>query len=155
MHIFAQCTVIWKIFQNSHSHISQSQWRNCENIIDAGFLNYVKYATQLFCKLLLASLARIRILNITSFIENYRHMISKTISWNYLPFTHIFVYSLCQFSDTGIIMTSEKRCHVRESQNHTWIFLQCTIGHRPLWKFARRFRLRNVSKGIISYKNRN
>ena len=36
MHRFAPCTVIWKYSKFSHSHISQSQWRNCAVIIDTG-----------------------------------------------------------------------------------------------------------------------
>ena len=49
-------------------------------------------------------------------VWNYWHIICKTKLSKYLPFTHICIYSLCQFIDTGIIMTSQRRCHVRDSQ---------------------------------------
>ena len=42
----------------SHSHISRSQWRNCEIIIDTGLLKYLNCTTQSFCKLFLAQLTR-------------------------------------------------------------------------------------------------
>ena len=54
MHRFAQCMVNWKIFQNADSHISQSQWRNCENwytfpwlcqTYDAIILQAISYTT--------------------------------------------------------------------------------------------------------------
>ena len=100
----------------SHSHISQSQWRSPEIIFDTGFLGYLNYTTQLFCKLFPTQLTRIHIWNPTNLIWNYWHIICKTKLSKYIPFTHICIYSLCQFSDTGIIMTSQRRCHARDSQ---------------------------------------
>ena len=41
---------------------------------------------------------------------------------HYPPFTHICVNSLCRFSETSIIMTSQRRCHARDSQNYVYIF---------------------------------
>ena len=52
------------------------------------------------------------------FIKNYRHIIYKTDYWNYFPFTNICVHILCRFSDTGIIMTSQRRCYARDLQNY-------------------------------------
>ena len=132
----------------SHSNILQSQWRNCGVIIDTDFLNYFNYSTQLFCKLFLTQLTRISIWIIISFIEYYRHIISKTSLSNYLPFKDICVYGLCRISD----VTKALPC--------TWLakpcidFLQCMISHRALRKFASRFPLRNVSKRINSCHNR-
>ena len=106
----------------SHSHISQSHWQNCEIILDTGFLNYLNSTTQLFCKLFLTQLTRIRIWNIISIIDNYRHIIWKTNLSNYLPITHICVFSLYRFSDIGIIITSQRRFHACDPQNHAYIF---------------------------------
>ena len=106
----------------SHSHISQSQWRNHEIIFDTGFLGYLNYTMQLFCKLFPTQLTSIHIWNPTNLIWIYWHIICKTKLSKYLPFTHICIYSLCQFSDTGIIMTSQRPCHARDSQNHAYIF---------------------------------
>ena len=96
---------------------SQSQWRNREIIFDTGFLGYLNYTTQLFCKLFPTQLTSIHIWNPTNLIWIYWQIICKTKLSKYLPFTHICIYSLCQFSDTGI-MTSQRRCHARDSQNH-------------------------------------
>ena len=114
MHRFAQYTVIWKIFQNVVIQIScnrndeivelsliQTYWiistirRNCGVIIDTDLLNYFNYSAQLFCKLFLTQLTRISIWIITSFIEYYRHIISKTSLSNYLPFIYIFAFTVC------------------------------------------------------------
>ena len=54
----------------SHSHISQSQWRNREIIFDTGFLGYLNYTTQLFCKLFPTQLTSIHIWNPTNLIFN-------------------------------------------------------------------------------------
>ena len=116
----------------SHSNILQSQWRNCGVNIDTDFLKNFNYSTQLFCKLFLTQLTRISIWIIISFIEYYRHMISKTSLSNYLPFIDTCVYSLCRISDTGIIMTSQRRCHARDSQSHAYIFYNA-------WLVATRF----------------
>ena len=59
--------------------------------------------------------------NIINFIENYWHITCKGSLSNYLLFTRICVYSLCRLSDTGIIMTSQRRCHARCSQNHDFL----------------------------------
>ena len=52
----------------SHSHISQSQWRNHEIIIDIGFVGYLNYTAQLFCKLFPMQLIKIRIWNPTNVV---------------------------------------------------------------------------------------
>ena len=52
------------------------------------------------------------------FIKIYRHTIYKTDYSNDFPFKHICFHILCRFSDTGIIMTSQKRCYARDLQNH-------------------------------------
>ena len=50
--------------------------------------------------------------------KNYRHIIYKTDSQNYVPFKNICVHNFCRFSDTGIIMTSQRHCYARDLQNH-------------------------------------
>ena len=52
----------------SHSHISQSQWRNREIGIDTDFMGYLNYTTQSLCKLILTQLTRIRSWDKTNFI---------------------------------------------------------------------------------------
>ena len=52
------------------------------------------------------------------FIKIYRHTIHKTDYSNDFPFKHICVDILCRFSDTGLIMTSQRRCYARDLQNH-------------------------------------
>ena len=138
----------------SHSHISQSQWRNPEIIFDTGFLGYLNYTMQLFCKLFPMQLTRIHIWNPTNLIWNYWHIICKTKLSKYLPFTHICIYSLCQFNDTGIIMTSQRRCHARDSQTmQSFSAMRDSSPPGDLRRFACRFRLRNVSKLINSCHN--
>ena len=41
----------------------------------------------------------------------------KTNISKYFPFAHIYVHILCGFSDIRIIMTTQKRCYARDSQN--------------------------------------
>ena len=53
----------------SNSHISPSQWRNREIIFDTGFLGYLNYTTQLFCKLFPTQLTSIHIWNPTNIIQ--------------------------------------------------------------------------------------
>ena len=57
-------------------------------------------------------------LSVIDFIKNYRHIIYKPDYQNYVPFKNICVHNLCRFSDTGIIMTSQRRCYARDLQNH-------------------------------------
>ena len=80
---------------------------NYDIIIDTVFLNYMNCMTQLVCTSFLLQVTRIRTWIIVTFIENYQHINCKTSLSNYLPFTHIRVYSLCQFSEIGIIWTSQ------------------------------------------------
>ena len=54
----------------------------------------------------------------TDFIKIYRHTIYKKDYSSDFPFKQICVHILCRFSDTGIIMTSQRRCYARDLQNH-------------------------------------
>ena len=54
----------------------------------------------------------------TDFIKIYRHIIYKKDYSSDFPFKHICAHILCRFSDTGIIMTSQRRCYARDLQNH-------------------------------------
>ena len=54
----------------------------------------------------------------TDFIKIYRHTIYKNDYSSDEPFKHICVHILRRFSDTGIIMTSQRRCYARDLQNH-------------------------------------
>ena len=105
----------------SHSHISQSEWWNCGVIIDTDFLNCFNYTTQLF-QLYDAVISYTTnhnvYFNYYQIVGNYRHIICKTNLSNRSPFIHISVHSLCRISTTGISMTSQRRCHARDSQNH-------------------------------------
>ena len=62
--------------------------------------------------------ARILIRINIDFIEIYRRTIYKTDFLNDFTFKHICVHTLCRFSDTGIIMKSQRRCYARDLQNH-------------------------------------
>ena len=143
-----------KVPKFSHSHISQSQWWNCGSITVMNFLSYQNCTTQLFRKLCLTNWARILIWIVIDFIKNYRHILFKTDYQNYVPYKDICVHNLCRFSDTGIIMTSHRRCYARDLKKTCIDFLQCMILLLPLRNFACKFRLRNVSKPNNSCHNR-
>ena len=68
--------------------------------------------------------ARIRIWFITDLNKNYRCMIYT--KWTF-PFTHICIYVLCRFSDTRILMMSQRHCYPCDPQNHAWIFYNAWI----------------------------
>ena len=137
----------------SHSYITQSQWRNPEIIFDTGFLGYLNYTTQLFCILFLTQLTRIHIWNPTNLIWNYWHIICKTKLSKYLPVTHICIYSLCQLMMTLSSLWRHKGIAMHVTHKPCIAFQQCMIRHRPLRRFACRFRLRIVSKLIHSCHN--
>ena len=82
------------------------------------FLKYHNYATQLFRKLFLTKWAIILIWINTDFIKIYRHTIYKKDYSSDEPFKHICVHILRRFSDTGIIMMSQRRCYACDLQNH-------------------------------------
>ena len=68
MHWLAQSKEIWesKPLLFRYSHISHSQWKNCEIIIDINFFKSSNQATQLFSKALSYKLKIIGIGNITN-----------------------------------------------------------------------------------------
>ena len=139
---FAQCTVIWKMFQKSVLHKSRNH--NDEIVIDAQFPWIT--STIYCCMLFLIQLTRLCIWNIINFIENYRHIIYKTKLCNYLPFTHSCVHSLCRFSVTGIITTSQRRCHARDTPNRAYIFYNARF-------FATRFGNSLADVGFVMYQH--
>ena len=102
----------------SLSHISQSQWWNSESITVMKFLSYHNYTTQLSRKLFVTKLRQNSYFNHHWFHQKYLHIIYKTDYSHYFPLTHICVHILCRFSDTGIIMTSQRRCYARFSTMH-------------------------------------
>ena len=67
---------------------------------------------------LLQNWAKILIWINIDFVKIYRHTIYKTDYSNDFSFKHICIYILCRFSDTGIIMTSQRRFYARDLQNH-------------------------------------
>ena len=54
----------------------------------------------------------------TDFIKIYRHTIYIKDYSSDFPLKQICVHILCRFSDTGIIMTSQRRCYARDLQNY-------------------------------------
>ena len=78
----------------------------------------------------------------TDFIKIYRHTNYKTDYSKDFPFKHICVHILCRFSDTGIIMTSQRRCYARDLQNHQQIF-------NNAWFATSRFNSSLVNFGFI------
>ena len=95
------------------------------------FLSYHNYTTQLFRKLFLTKLSQNSYFNYHWFHQKYLHVISKTDCSHYFPFTYICVHILCRFSDTGIIMTSQRRCYARDLQNHAYNFIISTMHDSP------------------------
>ena len=63
---FADCTVIWKIFQNLVIHIPHNE--------EISKLSSLQVSSTIRRKLFLTRLTRICIWNIINFIENYRHI---------------------------------------------------------------------------------
>ena len=61
-------------------------------------------------------------------------------------FTYICVYSLRRFSDTGIIMTSQRCCHARDSQNQAQIFYNARFAAACLGNSLAEF-------GFVVYEN--
>ena len=89
--------------------------------------------------------ARILIWIVMDLIKNYPHMIYKTDRQHYFPFKHICVHNLSRFSDTGIIMASQRRCYARDLPNHAQIFYN-------VW-FATWFRTLLANFGFVMYQN--
>ena len=90
--------------------------------------------------------ARILIWININFIKIYRRTIYKTDYSNEFQFINICVHILCRFSDTGIIMTSQRRCYARDIQNHAYIF-------HNAWFATSRFGTSPVNFGFIMYQN--
>ena len=152
MHRFAQCTGIWKRFQNSVNHTSRNHNDEIAEVSQSWIIKTIQrnYSESY----VLQNWARILIWIVIDFIKNYWHIIFKTDYQNYVPFKNICVHNLCRFSDTGIIMTSQRRCYARDLEKPCIDFLQCMIRLFPLRNFACKFRLRNVSKPNNSCHNR-
>ena len=140
-----------KVPKFSHSHISQSQWWICGRITVINFFSYQNYTTQLFRTLFLENWARILFWFIIDFIKNYRHIIYKTDYSNYLQSKYICVHMLCRFSNHYDV-TKALLCPWPTEPCVD--FLQWMIRHLPLWNFACKFPLRNVSKPNNSGHNR-
>ena len=121
MHRFAQCTVIWKIYNNLVIHISRNQ---NDEIVELSLIQTSWIVSTIRRNYSVISYTTIQnvYLNYYQIIENYRHIICKTNLSNHSPFIHVCVNSLCRISTTGISMTSQRRCHGRDSQNHAQIF---------------------------------
>ena len=109
-------------------------------------LRYLNHTLRLFRKLFLTKLKRIRIWNITNYIESYLHIIYKTNFPKHFPSTHFRFHILCTFSDTEIIYSVTKVLLCTWSTKPCIYFLQCIVRHLLLRNFACKFRLRNVSK---------
>ena len=107
-----------KKFQNSVIHTSRNHNDEIAEISVMNSLRYHNYATHYSQSSFIQNRARILIWINIDFIKIYRHTIYKTDYSNAFPFKHICVHILCRFSDTGIIMTSQRRCYARGLQNH-------------------------------------
>ena len=90
--------------------------------------------------------ARILIWINIDFIKIYRRTIYKTDYSNDFQSNNICVHILCRFSDTGIIMTSKRRCYARDLQNHAYIF-------HNAWFATSRFGTSLVNFGFRMYQN--
>ena len=136
------CTILGNLKKSSkiQSHFSQSHWWNCESIIVMAFCSYLDHTMQLFRKLFLIKLCRIRIWIIINLIENYRRIICKTRLPKYFRFTHICANILCGCNDTGINMTSQVThkimhrfvfTHALTHPSGPWVapISQCTVHH--------------------------
>ena len=156
MHRFAQCTKIRKKFRNSVFHTSCNHNDEIAEVSQSWFSLVIitigrNYSESYF----LQNQVRIHIWIINDFIKNYRHIIYKRGYWHYFPFTHICIHILCRFSDTGIILTSQRHCYACTWPTKLCIdFPQCMIRHLPLRNFACKFRLRDISKPNNSCHNR-
>ena len=122
MHRFAQCMVIWNIFQNSVIHISRNHnyaIAKLIQIIDTGFLNNLNYRMQLFCMLF--------IWNIMNFIEIIWHINCKTNLWNYFPFTHICIIVCVDLVTPASVWRHKALPRTWLAKSCIDFFIQCTI----------------------------
>ena len=132
MQRFAQCTEIWKKFQNSviqtsrnhNDEIAEESQSWTFKVITTIRRNYSE-------RYFLQNWARILIWIIIDLIKNYRHIIKKPDYSNYFPSKYICVHILCRFIDTGIIMTSQMRCYARDLQNHKTMHRFSTMHDSP------------------------
>ena len=141
MHRFAQCAIIWKIFQNLVIHIFRN---HNDAIVELSSIQTSWIISTVGCNYC-ASYFMCSWIKI-NFIDNYRHIICNSDLSNHLPFIHICVYSLWRINDTGIIMTSQRRCHARDSQNHAYIFNNARF-------VAARFGNSLADCGFVMYQN--
>ena len=156
MHSLAQCKeILWKFQIPSFTYLAIAMTKlQKNNNFDVNVLNHLSHRAQIFNKLFLTLLTRIRIWNIITFVEKYQRIVCKTKLPRNTPFTRICVLIWCRVSDTGIIMASQRRCYARDPKKTCIDFLQGTVCHRSLRNFAGKFRLRNVSKPFDSCHNR-
>ena len=120
----------------SHLDISQSQWRNYENILNMYSLNYLSDTKQFYSNLCL------RIWHLINFIENHRRMIYKTNSTKYFPFKHISVH---------ICLRLRNHCDVTKALLWRW-------STKPCQNWAARFNTTRFGTtptnfGILMYQN--
>ena len=147
MHRFAQCTRIWKKFQNSVIHTSRNHNDEIAEVSQSCISYVIKTIQPNYSKIyFLQNWVRILIWIVIDFIKNYRHIIFKTDYQNYVPFKNICVHNLCRFSDTGIIMTPQRRCYARDLQNHAYIFYNA-------WFASPRFGISLANFGFVMYQN--
>ena len=119
MHRFAQCTEILKKFQNSVIHTSRKLNDEIAEVSQSQISLGIITMRRIFSESsFLQNWATILIWINIDFIKIYRHTIYKTEYSNDFPYKHICIHILCRFSDTGIIMMSQRRCYARDLQNH-------------------------------------
>ena len=136
-----------KKFQNSVIHTSRNHSDEIAEVsqswISLGIITMRhNYSERSF----LQNWGRILILINIDFIKIYRHPIFKTDYSNDFSLKHICVHILCRFSETGIIMTSQRRCYARDPQNHAYILYNA-------WFVTSRFGTSLVNFGFIMYQN--
>ena len=107
-----------KKFQNSVIQTSRNHNDEIAEVSQSWTSKVITTIRRNYSESYLQNWARILIWIIIDLIKNYRHIIKKTEYSNYFPCKYICVHILSRFSDTGIIMTSQRRCYARDLQNH-------------------------------------
>ena len=157
MQRFAQCTEIWKKFQNSviqtsrnhNDEIAEESQSWTFKVITTIRRNYSE-------RYFLQNWARILIWIIIDLIKNYRHIIKKR-TIRIISHLNIFAFIFCVDLLTPESLWRHKgvAMHVTYKTTKPCIdFLRCMIRHPPLRNFACKFRLLNVSKPNNSCHNR-
>ena len=107
-----------KVPNFSLSHISQSQWWNCESITVMKLLSYHNDTTQLSRKSFVTKLRQNSYFNYHWFHQKISTHNLQNRLYTLFPINTYLGSYLCKFSDTRIIMTSQRRCYARDLQNH-------------------------------------